>query len=226
MAPRNSSPGYKQLPLAGLGLDNGHSTFADPAFAGNKSLPVHRWVPWIAGFSSDFVADALTKYLDKPGTVLDPFAGVGTTLVEAVLRGHNAVGFEINPYAALASEAKANAHRVDTAVLCAEIDRFQTFYQTARAKDYIPRSAYPKGFKTRSAFYSPPVRRKVLQRLPQVCVGDRVCAETGWHGPGGHRQQHPARHSHADGSVLWSDCRVRGPGISKYRSSTDDSGRQ
>jgi tRNA G10 N-methylase Trm11 len=38
--------------------------------------------------------------------VLDPFAGVGTTLVQAFRRGLNVVGFEINPYAALAARMK------------------------------------------------------------------------------------------------------------------------
>jgi len=34
---------------------------------------------------------------------------VGTTLLQAVLLGHEAVGFEINPYPALAARAKLNA---------------------------------------------------------------------------------------------------------------------
>ena len=78
------------------------SAFSDPAFAKNKTLPIHRWVPWIAGFASNFVRDAIDRHLHSYGTVLDPFAGVGTTLVEAILAGHDAIGFEINPYAALA----------------------------------------------------------------------------------------------------------------------------
>ena len=154
--------GYRQLQLVGVELDNGRSAFADPSFSGNKSLPIHRWVPWIAGFSSDFVAGALSKYLSGPGTVLDPFAGVGTTLVEAMLQGHGAIGFEINPYAALASRLKANAYRVDIAALRGEIRRFQTFYQTVLSTDYIPRSSYPAGFRTRSMFYSPKILHKVL----------------------------------------------------------------
>src|SRR3990170_3805025 len=89
------------------------SAFHDPAFAKNKTLPMHCWVPWIAGFSSDFVKDALSRYLPHRGIVLDPFAGVGTTLVEAVLLGHGAIGFEINPYAALACRTKLNAHHID-----------------------------------------------------------------------------------------------------------------
>ncbi len=84
--------------------------FKDSAFADNKSRPIHRWIPWIAGFSSEFVRDAFSQYLPaKAGsavTVLDPFCGVGTTLVEGQLNGYDTVGFEINPYAALAARSK------------------------------------------------------------------------------------------------------------------------
>ncbi len=141
---------------------NGKSTFSDPAFAANKILPIHRWVPWIAGFSSDFVREALKSHLDSKGTVLDPFAGVGTTLVESVLSGHNTIGFEINPYAALACRVKLNAHLIDTSKLSSEIQRFQNFYKDATSTKYIPRSTVPKGFKTRAEFYSPEVLHKVL----------------------------------------------------------------
>jgi hypothetical protein len=78
-----------------------------------RDLPIHRWVPWIAGFSAQFVDDCLSNYLPDNGKgdycVLDPFAGVGTTLVQAYTKGFNVVGFEINPYAALASKVKLEA---------------------------------------------------------------------------------------------------------------------
>ena len=76
--------------------------FRNSSFSKNKNLPLHRWVPWIAGFSADFVEDAIRSYLPQKNSdswVLDPFAGVGTTLVESYLTGLNVVGFEINPYA-------------------------------------------------------------------------------------------------------------------------------
>src|SRR6266567_341528 len=91
-----------------------------------------------------------------------PFAGVGTTLVESVLSGHNTIGFEINPYAALACRVKLNAHLIDTSRLSSEIQRFQNFYKDAISTNYIPRSTVPKGFKTRAEFYSPEVLHKVL----------------------------------------------------------------
>ena len=33
--------------------------FPDPASVANRDAPVHRWVPWLAGFSKGFVAAAL-----------------------------------------------------------------------------------------------------------------------------------------------------------------------
>jgi DNA modification methylase len=142
--------------------DNGSSHFNDPSFASNKTQPIHRWVPWIAGFSSDFVGDALNRYCNGKGTVLDPFSGVGTTLVEAILRGHNAVGFEINPYAVLACRTKVNAHKIVGESLYDEVLRFQAFYREKTSANCVPKSTPPEGFKTRSAFYSPKVLRKVL----------------------------------------------------------------
>jgi len=55
--------------------------FKDSAFGDNKSRPVHRWIPWIAGFSSEFVRDVFLQYsmIRRPSmaTVLDPFCGTG-----------------------------------------------------------------------------------------------------------------------------------------------------
>jgi SAM-dependent methyltransferase len=136
--------------------------FNDPAFRGNKALPVHRWVPWIAGFSSEFAGDALARCAGAAATVLDPFCGVGTTLVEALVRGHRAVGFEINPYAALAARTKAHAHELDPAGLEREILRFQEFYASCLASGSSPKSRPPAGFRTRAPFYSTRVLRKVL----------------------------------------------------------------
>ncbi|MGH8550103.1 MAG: DNA methyltransferase [Methylococcales bacterium] len=152
---------HQQLALPPL-PSNGVTGFSDPAFAVNKNLPIHRWVPWIAGFSRDFVTNTLTRYLSRPGTVLDPFSGVGTTLVEALLHGHQAVGFEINPYAALASQIKVNAYRLSSDLFAGTIRRFESFYENKANSDYQPHSTPPAGFKTRAAFYSPSVLRKVL----------------------------------------------------------------
>ncbi len=156
-----------QLPLQFPGLEepasnNGKSAFADPAFSGNKVQPVHRWVPWIAGFAAEFVRNGLAKYVEPGMCVLDPFAGVGTTLVEALLFGCEAIGFEINPYAALASRVKTQAHQIPIDAFQREITRFEEFFAQKLRSDDDPHSSAPPGFKTRGEFYSPKVLRKVL----------------------------------------------------------------
>ncbi|MEW6714528.1 MAG: DNA methyltransferase [Nitrospirota bacterium] len=160
-------PTQLRLPVipekVGESVVNGKNAgFSDPNFSSNKTLPIHRWVPWIAGFSSNFVRSALDGFLQKKGTVLDTFCGVGTTIVEAMLEGHNAIGFEINPYAALASSVKANAYRIDLNEFTSTIDDFQQFYKKMTSSKYEPHSATPQGFKTRSLFYNPRVLHKVL----------------------------------------------------------------
>lgn len=140
-------------------------SFRDPAFAANRGASVHRWAPWIAGYSKEFVEDALSRHAPEPSVVLDPFAGVGTTLVEADLVGHEAAGFEINPYAAFAARVKMRAHRTDTGLLRGAIDEFEAFGRMAEDMGVAPRSAPPAGFRTRTPFYSAKVLRKVLLAL-------------------------------------------------------------
>lgn len=157
--------------------ENSGSYFSDPSFASNKTQPVHRWVPWIAGFSSRFVQDAIGRYLSGRGVVLDPFCGVGTTLVEAVLLGHSAIGFEINPYAALACRMKLQASQIAIDELRDEISRFGKFYNDGIATDYTPRSTPPAGFKTRSDFYSAKVLHKVLLVQDFITTIDNPCLQ-------------------------------------------------
>ena len=149
---------------ASAGQTKDRTAFRDPAFMANRETPVHRWVPWIAGFSRQFVQDALARHLPGParGVVLDPFAGVGTTLIEADLAGHAAIGFEINPYAVFAARAKLGAHRLEPVRLRAAIVEFVAFMEESERTGRAPKASPPAAFRTRAPFYSPAVERKVL----------------------------------------------------------------
>jgi site-specific DNA-methyltransferase (cytosine-N4-specific) len=72
----------------------------------DKNAHVHGLHPYPAKFIPH-IPRALLAALAKPGdVVLDPMCGSGTTLVEATLAGHPAVGVDLNPIATLVSRAK------------------------------------------------------------------------------------------------------------------------
>ncbi|MFQ6099472.1 MAG: hypothetical protein ACE5O2_17200, partial [Armatimonadota bacterium] len=151
-------------------IPKGKTGFSDSAFTENRDQPMHRWVPWIAGFSGAFVRDVLGKVPgDGRRTVLDPFAGVGTTLVEGIRRGFGAVGFEINPYAALACRVKTRAPAYDVRRLRERSAALTDFIAERTADDSaVPNTKPPEGFKTRVPFYSPSVERQVLFALDGI----------------------------------------------------------
>jgi DNA modification methylase len=60
-------------------------------------------LPWKGQFSPQFVEVILSNFCTGRETVLDPFAGSGTVLYEALRKGINSVGLEINPAAFILS---------------------------------------------------------------------------------------------------------------------------
>jgi SAM-dependent methyltransferase len=144
-----------------------NGVFADSAFADNKQRPIHRWIPWIAGFSSEFVRDAFSRYLSGPSCsrvlVLDPFCGVGTTIIEALRCGYDAVGFEINPYAALAARTKCES----AAISPTRLQQYLGKFQEAMADSSKDRAAalVPEHFRSRIPFFGRQAEAKVLKAL-------------------------------------------------------------
>jgi len=84
-------------------------------FTSNHAEPIHRWSPYIQGFSASFVQSVITKYkkeyeLGKPSSmILDPFSGTGTVLIQAKLNGIPSIGIELNPLLQYVSEVKAKS---------------------------------------------------------------------------------------------------------------------
>lgn len=67
-------------------------------FKGGLEHPIHRWFVLTPSFSPDLVNSMLYEMeTNKEHSVLDPFAGIGTTLIECKRRGIKSVGIEINP---------------------------------------------------------------------------------------------------------------------------------
>src|ERR1700687_311957 len=78
----------------------------------NDLLPVHRWFKYKEAYSPAIPWELLS-FLDikiaKPIFVLDPFCGVGTTVLSAQLNEkqvRSALGIERNPFAAFVARTK------------------------------------------------------------------------------------------------------------------------
>ena len=96
--------------------------------------------------------------------VLDPFAGVGTTLFQAAVRGHRIEGFEINPYASLSANVKLNTLEIDTVNLDRAIKQMKSEAHGWRNGN-ANQSFFPQGFRSRIPFFSPIVETQVFHAL-------------------------------------------------------------
>lgn len=67
------------------------------SFQISKSRPIDRWYKYKEAYSADLVTFFLRKYGVEEGPVLDPFAGVGTTLFAASELGLAVDGIELLP---------------------------------------------------------------------------------------------------------------------------------
>ncbi|MBX0312229.1 MAG: site-specific DNA-methyltransferase [Sulfurihydrogenibium sp.] len=66
----------------------------------------HTFHPYPARFIPQIPATFIKLFTKESDTVLDPFCGSGTTLVEAFLHNRNSIGNDLNPLAVLISKVK------------------------------------------------------------------------------------------------------------------------
>lgn len=78
------------------------------AFSAEKFAEVtHYLFRYPAKFHPPVARHLVERFSDRGGTVLDPFCGSGTLLVEAAIAGRHSIGTDIDPLAVLASRVKA-----------------------------------------------------------------------------------------------------------------------
>ncbi|TMK94223.1 MAG: site-specific DNA-methyltransferase [Actinobacteria bacterium] len=71
-----------------------------------RTKHVHRLHPYLGKFIPQLVEALLARYLRPGGHVLDPFAGSGTTLVQALESGHDACGADLAAFNCLLMRVK------------------------------------------------------------------------------------------------------------------------
>ena len=66
-------------------------------FNKNKKEPIHRWYPFVEGYSKDFINSILNEMNRSNLVCLEPFSGSGTTSLELQNNNIPCYAFEINP---------------------------------------------------------------------------------------------------------------------------------
>ena len=89
---------------AGIDLDLSWSERELPERERTKH--VHRLHPYLGKFIPQLVQVLLERYVAPGGSVLDPFAGSGTTLVQALESGHDAAGADLAAFNCLLMRVK------------------------------------------------------------------------------------------------------------------------
>lgn len=87
------------------------------SFQANKSEIGHRWCKYREGFSAELIRYVLERTGITSGTILDPFAGSGTSLFVAAELGINAIGIELLPCSAEIIEVRRDVLQADKAGL-------------------------------------------------------------------------------------------------------------
>jgi DNA modification methylase len=130
-------------------------TRAIVSFQADKRKPFFSWLKYKEAFSADLVRYLLREFAGelRPHTrreILDPFSGIGTTLVTAAAEGWDATGIELLPVGAAATTARLAATRVD-------LQEFARCYQHLKELDFTRARtsfAFPHIRITRNAFPS------------------------------------------------------------------------
>ena len=76
------------------------------SLGGRRTASVHEFYRYPARFSPQLARAAIKAFTGPRDLVLDPFAGGGTTVVEAQQLGRYAIASDINPIATFVTRAK------------------------------------------------------------------------------------------------------------------------
>jgi DNA methylase len=111
----------------------------------------HDWYRFVLSYPAHLVRDYVARFdIDSLQTVLDPFCGTGTTLVECKKQGIPSVGIESNPIASLASRVKVD-WSVDPKGLVAHAEEVANRTWLRLEKEGITHSSHLPLFKNRGA---------------------------------------------------------------------------
>jgi hypothetical protein len=124
-----------------------------------RTKHVHRLHPYLGKFIPQLVEALLERYVPPGGHVLDPFAGSGTTLVQALESGYDATGIDIAAFNALLMRVKTAEYNLFTLEhelrdVCTRVGELADTYPNASASPYMRRWYAPRAARELFGFLS------------------------------------------------------------------------
>jgi hypothetical protein len=114
-----------------------------------RTKHVNRLHPYLGKFIPQLVETLLQRYVPRGGRVLDPFAGSGTTLVQALESGHDATGVDIAAFNVLLMRVKTERYNLFTLEhelrdACSRLDGLEAKRTVRGAPTYVRRWFAPE----------------------------------------------------------------------------------
>jgi hypothetical protein len=131
-------------------------------FQESRREPVHRWYPYVEGFSAPYVRSLIAK--GGYGSIFDPFGGAGTTQLTAAASGVASFYAEVNPFMVFVAETKVNGGRWARGHLKLFREAARDFIGRLHATDFmeaaaaVPLDGYYRAFPSRDFFVESDLR--------------------------------------------------------------------
>ena len=146
--------------------------------------PPHNFYKYPARFSPIFARAVIDAFTERGETVVDPFCGGGTSLVEAIALGRKAAGFDISSLAVFLARAKTSALSVhDRREIMAWLENFESCCSPEGVHEFlsVEEEHYRRNLPEKSKRFFATVlqsakvlareRQRILVRLALLSVG-------------------------------------------------------